>query len=229
LLPIKKRRVDYRRRTSRIVRNMRGRTWHWAINKMGDALTKKIWWLHLYTLIEIICVCKFQRNNLLSVRQSNYSWSWCPHNIKRNNRNMRGRIIVMLWKWRRLLLEKAPPTAACEWQVNWAATLVWWREKSAATVESVWERERGFLMVEGFDTKLRRSRRLNLLISQPFPIYMCWTIYNSKSRDYNTRVVLPIIFPIYIHFIISLMSCWEVFVFLYGRRLFGTLITHENK
>ena len=54
-------------------------------------------------------------------------------------------------------------------------------------------------MVEGFDTKLRRSKRLNLLVRQPFPIYICRAIYNSKSRDYNTRVV-PIIFPIYIHF-----------------------------
>ena len=203
---------------------MRGRTWHWAINKVEDALTKKIW-LHLYSLIEIICVCKFQQNNLLNVGQSNYSWSWCPYNIKRNNKNMRGRIIVMLWKWRRLMLWEST-TDSNLWvagQLGCNTSLV--EGEVGSAVELIWDRERGFLMVEGFNTKLRRSRRLNLLVSQPFSIYMCKAIYNSKSRDYNTRVV-PIIFPIYIHFIISLMSCWEVFVFLYRRRLFGTLITH---
>jgi hypothetical protein len=38
-----------------------------------------------------------------------------------------------------------------------------WREKSAASIiEFIWERERRVLMTEGSDTKLRRSRRLNL-------------------------------------------------------------------
>jgi hypothetical protein len=34
---------------------------------------------------------------------------------------------------------------------------VWWREKSAteATTESIWERKRGFMIVESSDTKLR--------------------------------------------------------------------------
>jgi hypothetical protein len=44
--------------------------------------------------------------------------------------------------------------------------------------------------------ELRRSGRLNLLVSQSFSIYMCRAIYNSKCRDYNTRIML-IIFPIY--------------------------------
>jgi len=74
-------------------------------------------------------------------------------------------------------------------------------EKSATT-ESIWEREREVLMAEGSDTKLRRSRRLNLLVSQSFSIYMCRAKYNSKGRYYNTRIVF-IIFPIYIHFIMT--------------------------
>ena len=37
---------------------------------------------------------------------------------------------------------------------------------------------------------LRIIRRLNLLVSQPFSLYMCREIYNSKGRDYNTRVGL---------------------------------------
>ena len=44
--------------------------------------------------------------------------------------------------------------------------------------------------------ELRRSGRLNLLVNQSFFIYMCRAIYNSKGRDYNTKIIL-IIFPIY--------------------------------
>jgi hypothetical protein len=87
---------------------------------------------------------------------------------------------------------------------NEAAMPVWWREKLVVTAtEFIWEREKGVLMLQGYDTKLRMSRRLNLLISQSFSIYMCRAIYNSKSRDYNTKVV-PIIFSIYIHSIINI-------------------------
>jgi len=52
---------------------------------------------------------------------------------------------------------RAPLAAACEWSVGWAAMPVWWREKSAteATTESIWERKRGFMIVESSDTKLR--------------------------------------------------------------------------
>jgi len=103
LLPMKKKRVDCQRRTSWTVRNMRGRTRHGAINKMKDTLTKKIW-LHLHSPIEIIDVRKFQWNNLLSVGQNNYSWSWCPHNMERNNKNMRRRTIVLLCNRKRMLL-----------------------------------------------------------------------------------------------------------------------------
>jgi hypothetical protein len=65
---------------------------------------RKYGWLHLHSPIEIICVCKFQWNNLLSVGQSNYNWSWCPHNVKRNGRNIRRRVIVLFCKRRKLLL-----------------------------------------------------------------------------------------------------------------------------
>jgi len=103
LLLTKKREVDCQRRTSKTVRNMRGKTRHRAINKVEDTLTKKIW-LHMQSPIEIIGVRKLQRNNLLSVGQSNHSWSLCPHNVKRGDENMRRRAIVLLCKWRRLLL-----------------------------------------------------------------------------------------------------------------------------
>jgi hypothetical protein len=49
---------------------------------------------------------------------------------------------------------------------------VWWREKSVATSKSIWESKRGVIMSKGFDTKLRRSKRFNLLVS----IYMCRAI-----------------------------------------------------
>ena len=90
---------------------------------------------------------------------------------------------------------RAPSIAACEWQVGWAATLIWWRQKSAATTESIWKIKREVLMAEDSDTKLRRNRKLNLLVSQSFSIYMCRATYNSKGRDYNTRI-MPIIFSI---------------------------------
>jgi hypothetical protein len=73
LLPTNKIRVDGQIRTNRTVnfKYMRRRTRHRAINKVEDTLTKKIW-LHLHSPIEIIVVRKLQRNNLLSVAQSNY-------------------------------------------------------------------------------------------------------------------------------------------------------------
>jgi hypothetical protein len=46
------------------------------------------------------------------------------------------------------------------------------------------------MMVEGSDTKLRIIRKLNLLVSQPFSIYMCRAIYNSNGGGYNIRVCL---------------------------------------
>jgi len=47
---------------------------------------------------------------------------------------------------------RTPPAIACGWPVVWAAMPVW-REKSATTItESIWEREKRVLMVEGSDT-----------------------------------------------------------------------------
>jgi hypothetical protein len=82
---------------------MRRRTQNGAINKVEDTLTKKIW-LHLHSSIEIIIIRKLQQNNLLSIGQSNYDWSWGPHNMKRNDRNMRTRTIVLFCKVGGLLL-----------------------------------------------------------------------------------------------------------------------------
>jgi hypothetical protein len=73
---------------------------------------------------------------------------------------------------------KIPPAAAWGWLAGCAAPPME-RGKLAATVESMEEkrergsaakggREKGVLMAEGSDTKLRIIRRLNLMVSQPF-------------------------------------------------------------
>jgi hypothetical protein len=62
--------------------------------------------------------------------------------------------------------------------------LVWWREKLTTTVESTLERKRGVMKAGGSDTKLRRSKRLNLLVSQSFSIFICVEQY---TRSYEGR------------------------------------------
>jgi hypothetical protein len=53
-------------------------------------------------------------------------------------------------------------------------------------------REKGVLTVESSDTKLKIIRRLNLMVNNPFYIYiyMCRAIYNSNGGGYHTRVCL---------------------------------------
>jgi len=129
---------------NRTFRNIKRRTRHKTINIVEDTLTKKIW-LHLHSLVEIIGVRKLQRNNLLRVGQSNYNWSWCPYNMKMNDRNMRRRTNFLLCKRMRLLLWEGTIGSSL-WvvgQLGCSANLV---EGEVGKTESIWERERGVLM-----------------------------------------------------------------------------------
>ena len=103
LLPMEKRRVDCWRSTIRTVRNMRARTRHWAIDKVENTLTKKIW-LHLHAPIKIVGGRKLQLDHLMSVWQCNNIRSRCPHDVKRENRNMGEGTMVLLCKLGLLLV-----------------------------------------------------------------------------------------------------------------------------
>jgi hypothetical protein len=64
--------------------------------------------------------------------------------------------------------------------------LVWWREKLTTTVESTWKRKRGVMKAGGSDTKFRRSKRLNLLVSQSFFIFICVEQYTIVNVEITT-------------------------------------------
>ena len=54
--------------------------------------------------IEIVCSCKLQRDHLMSVGQRNDRKSRCPHDVKRDGRNIRERAMVLLYRLGRLLM-----------------------------------------------------------------------------------------------------------------------------
>jgi hypothetical protein len=63
--------------------------------------------------------------------------------------------------------------------------LVWWREKSVATSKSIWKSKKGVIMSKGFDTKLRRNRRLNLLVNKFF-LFICVGQYKIIKVEITT-------------------------------------------
>jgi hypothetical protein len=52
--------------------------------------------------IKILCSCKLQRDHLMSVGQRNNGRSRCPHDVKRDGRNIRERAMVLLCRLGRL-------------------------------------------------------------------------------------------------------------------------------
>jgi len=54
------------------------------------------------------------------------------------------------------------------------------------TIESTWERKRGVMKAGDSDIKLRRSKRLNLLVSQSFSIFICVGQYIIVNVEITT-------------------------------------------
>jgi len=147
----------------------------------------------------------------MSAGQHNDRRSCCPHDVKRDDKNMREGTMVLLYRLG-LLLVGERTSGSSFWVAGLLSCTVGsmggkGNNSSKAHLgegerrSTVRGRERRVLTVEDYDIKLRIIRRLNLL-TPTFSIYMCRAIYNSKGVNYNTRVWLyflygmPIIFPI---------------------------------
>ena len=162
---------------------MRGRTRHWAIDKVENTLTKKIW-LHLHSPIEIVGGRKLQWDHLISVGQHNDRRSCCPHDMRRYDRNMGEVTMVLLYRLGLLLVGERTSSNKF-WGACWlgcTAGLVGGEGDDSSSRFHLGEgerrpfaggRERRVLMAKGSETKLRTIGRLDLLVNQPFLyIYM---------------------------------------------------------
>jgi len=96
---------------------MRGRTRHWAFDKVENTLTKKIW-LHLHSPIKIVGGRKLQWDHLMSVGQRNDRRSYCPHDVKRYDRNMGEGTMVLLYRLG-LLLVGERTSGSSFWEAGW--------------------------------------------------------------------------------------------------------------
>jgi len=169
--------------------------------------------------IKILCSCKLQRDHLMSVGQRNNGRSRCPHDVKRDGRNIRERAMVLLCRLGRLQMGEET-SGSSFWVAGWlgcTAILVGGVGCSSSSRVHLGEgemrpttrreRRRRVLMTEGSDTKLRIIGRLNQLVSQHF-LYMCVcvcvcvcsAIYNSNGEvttqeyDYNISYIVYFIY-----------------------------------
>ena len=200
---MEKRGVDCRRKTIQTVRIMRGRTRQWAINKVENTLTKKIW-LHLHSPIKIVGGRKFQWDHLMSVGQCNNIRSRCPHDVKRNDKNMGERVMVLLCRLGLLLLVGEGTSGSIFWVAGWAAPPFWWGGVGGSSNRvhlgegerrptARREMRRRVLTTEDSNTKLRIIERLNLLVSQPF-LYICVGQYTIVMVRLQHKSITTIFF-----------------------------------
>jgi hypothetical protein len=77
-----------------------------------NTMTKKIW-VHLHSPIEIVGGYKLQRDHLMSVGQGNYRRSCCPHDVKRDDKNIREGTMVLLCRLGLLLVGERTISNGC--------------------------------------------------------------------------------------------------------------------
>jgi hypothetical protein len=77
-----------------------------------NTMTKKIW-VHLHSPIEIVGGYKLQRDHLMSVGQRNYRRSCCPHDVKRDDKNIREGTMVLLCRLGLLLVGERTISNGC--------------------------------------------------------------------------------------------------------------------